>query len=140
METNKLYHSIGEVAEMLGEAPSVLRFWETEFDCIRPVKNRRGSRSYTEHDIDLLRRIKYLTRDCGYTLEGAREQMRQRPLEDRVHQSVPVREVPVQRPDPHTGPPGDLLERRVGAVFGEGSARFHEQSLVVAARIGAHRP
>jgi DNA-binding transcriptional MerR regulator len=82
METNKLYHSIGEVAEMLGEAPSVLRFWETEFDCIRPVKNRRGSRSYTEHDIELLRRIKYLTRDCGYTLEGAREQMRQRPLED----------------------------------------------------------
>ena len=39
-------------------------------------------RSYTEHDIELLRRIKYLTRDCGYTLEGAREQMRQRPIED----------------------------------------------------------
>lgn len=82
MEQNKLYHSIGEVAEMLGVAPSVLRFWEGEFDCIRPVKNRRGVRSYTEHDIEILRRIHYLTRDCGYTLEGAREQMRQRPLED----------------------------------------------------------
>ncbi|MBR1766653.1 MAG: MerR family transcriptional regulator [Bacteroidales bacterium] len=82
MENNKLYYSIGEVAQMLGEAPSVLRFWETEFDCIRPVKNRRGSRSYTKHDIDLLRRIQYLTRQCGYTLEGAREQMRQRPVDD----------------------------------------------------------
>ena len=67
---------------MLDVAPSVLRFWETEFDCIRPVKNKRGSRSYTQHDIDILQRIHYLTRDCGYTLEGAREQMRQRPLED----------------------------------------------------------
>ena len=82
MEQNKLYYSIGEVAGMLDVAPSVLRFWESEFDCIRPVKNRRGVRSYTEHDIELLRRIHYLTRDCGYTLEGAREQMRQRPVED----------------------------------------------------------
>ena len=79
---NKLYYSIGEVAAMLNVAPSVLRFWETEFDCIRPTKNRRGTRSYTAHDIDLLRRIHFLTRDCGYTLEGAREQLRQRPLDD----------------------------------------------------------
>ena len=78
----KLYYSIGEVAAMLDVAPSVLRFWETEFDCIRPTKNRRGSRSHTEHDIEMLRRIHYLTRECGYTLEGAREQMRQRPVED----------------------------------------------------------
>lgn len=78
----KLYYSIGEVAAMLDVAPSVLRFWETEFDCVRPTKNRRGSRSYTEHDIEMLRRIHYLTRECGYTLEGAREQMRQRPVED----------------------------------------------------------
>ena len=82
MENSKLYYSIGEVATMLDVAPSVLRFWETEFDCIRPTKNRRGTRSYTAHDIELLRRIHYLTRECGYTLEGAREQMRQRPLED----------------------------------------------------------
>ena len=80
--SKKLYYSIGEVAAMLGVAPSVLRFWETEFDCIRPTKNSRGSRSYTAHDIELLRRIHYLTRDCGYTLEGAREQMRQRSLDD----------------------------------------------------------
>ena len=79
---NKLYYSIGEVAKMLGVATSVLRFWESEFDCIHPVKNKRGTRSYTQHDIELLRRIHYLTRDCGYTLEGAREQMRTRPVDD----------------------------------------------------------
>ena len=78
----KLYYSIGEVAAMLDVAPSVLRFWESEFDCIKPVKNKRGTRSYTARDIELLRRIHYLTRECGYTLEGAREQMRQRPIED----------------------------------------------------------
>ncbi len=88
MQDSKLYHSIGEVAQALGEAPSVLRFWEKEFDCIRPVKNRRGTRSYTQHDIELLRRIQYLTRQCGYTLEGAREQMRQRPIEDPKMQLV----------------------------------------------------
>ncbi|MBR4505148.1 MAG: MerR family transcriptional regulator [Bacteroidales bacterium] len=78
----KLYYTIGEVAEMIGEQPTVLRFWETEFKQIRPVKNKRGVRSYTEHDIEILRRIRHLTRDCGYTLEGAREQMRTRPVED----------------------------------------------------------
>ena len=67
---------------MLGEAPSVLRFWESEFPQLHPVKNKRGVRSYTRHDIELLQRIHYLTRDCGYTLEGAREQMRTRPIED----------------------------------------------------------
>lgn len=78
----KLYYTIGEVAEMIGEPATVLRFWESEFTQIKPVKNKRGVRSYTEHDINILRRIHHLTRDCGYTLEGAREQMRTRPIED----------------------------------------------------------
>ena len=82
MENKKLYYSIGEVAEMLGEPQSVLRFWETEFPSLKPVKNKRGVRSYTEHDINILKRICHLTRDCGYTLEGVREQLRVRPLDD----------------------------------------------------------
>ena len=64
---DKLYYSIGEVSELLGVAPSVLRFWETEFDQLHPVRNRRGVRSYTRRDVELLQRIHYLTRDCGYT-------------------------------------------------------------------------
>lgn len=78
----KLYYTIGEVAEMVNEPATVLRFWESEFKQIKPVKNKRGVRSYTEHDIDIIRRIHHLTRECGYTLEGAREQMRTRPIED----------------------------------------------------------
>ena len=60
MENNKLYYSIGEVAAMLDVAPSVLRFWETEFNCLHPVKNKRGTRNYSSRDIELLRRIHYV--------------------------------------------------------------------------------
>ena len=73
----KLYWSIGEVAEMLGVTQSLLRFWETEFDEIKPRKNKKGTRSYTTSDIEVLRRIYYLTKECGFTLDGAKEQLRQ---------------------------------------------------------------
>lgn len=84
----KLYYTIGEVSDMLGVRPSVLRFWESEFDCLHPVKTSRGTRNYTAHDIDILRRIHFLTRECGYTLEGAREQMRTRPVDDARMQAI----------------------------------------------------
>ena len=74
--TDKLYHSIGEVSQMLHVNPSLLRFWETEFPTIKPHKNKKGTRYYTDDDIDLLRQIYHLTRECGYTLEGARERLR----------------------------------------------------------------
>lgn len=76
MEEGKLYYSITEVANELGVNASVLRFWEKQFDCIKPHKNKKGNRSYTTGDIDILRRIQYLTKECGFTLEGAREQLR----------------------------------------------------------------
>ena len=74
--TDKLYHPIGEVPEMLNVNPFLLRFWETEFPALKPHKNKKGTRFYTDDDIALLRQIYHLTRDCGYTLEGAREQLR----------------------------------------------------------------
>lgn len=72
----KLYYSIGEVAKMLDVNPSLLRFWETEFSEIKPRKNKKGTRFYTAEDIELLKRIYYLTRTCGFTLDGVREQLR----------------------------------------------------------------
>ena len=72
----KLYYTIGEVARMLDVNPSLLRFWETEFPSISPHKNSKGTRYYTADDIALLRHIYHLTRDCGYTLEGVKEQLR----------------------------------------------------------------
>ena len=73
---DKLYHTISEVADLLGVNTSLLRYWETQFRTLRPHKNKKGDRYYTDDDIALLRQIYHLTRDCGYTLEGAREQLR----------------------------------------------------------------
>jgi DNA-binding transcriptional MerR regulator len=87
MET-KLYYSIGEVAEILGVNTSMLRFWESEFKEIRPSKNKRGTRSYTQQDIDLLRRIHYLTKECGLTLEGVRQQLKNDKAPDKNMQVV----------------------------------------------------
>ena len=83
---DKLYYPIGEVAQMLNVNPSLLRYWETEFPSIRPHKNKKGTRYYTESDIALLRHIYHLTRDCGYTLDGVKEQLRlnNNNLDDRI--------------------------------------------------------
>ena len=88
MTHEKLFYSIGEVAEMLEVNTSMLRFWETEFSELRPLKNKRGIRSYTQKDIDLLRRIIYLTKDCGLTLDGTRQQLRNGKTPDKQRQMV----------------------------------------------------
>lgn len=72
----KLYYSISEVSEMTGLAPHVLRYWETEFEQLRPKKNRAGNRVYTDEDIRILRRIHSLLKDDKYTLEGARQALK----------------------------------------------------------------
>ncbi len=87
----KPYYNIDEVSKIVGEQPSVLCFWESEFMQIHPLTNKRGAHNYTSHDIDILRRIHYLTRECGYTLEGIREQMRTHPLEYSKMKVIPRR-------------------------------------------------
>lgn len=76
--SEKLYYSIGEVSKMFDVNPSLLRFWETQFDMLKPHKNKKGNRYYTKEDIALLKEIFYLTKECGYTLEGAKEKLRNR--------------------------------------------------------------
>jgi len=68
----KLYHSIREVSEATGLKPHVLRYWETEFEALRPKKNRAGNRTYTTRDIEIVERIQRLLRKEKYTIEGAR--------------------------------------------------------------------
>ncbi|MBI1185492.1 MerR family transcriptional regulator [bacterium] len=72
METEKYYYKIGEVADMLGVNPSLIRFWEREFPSIKPKKNRRGNRVFTESDIEELKKIYNLVKMQGHTLEGAK--------------------------------------------------------------------
>lgn len=72
-EIEKRYYSIGEVAEELGVATSLIRFWEGEFDIIKPKKNRKGNRQFTKVDIDNVKLIYHLVKERGYTLQGARD-------------------------------------------------------------------
>ncbi|MCS6934198.1 MAG: MerR family transcriptional regulator [Chitinophagales bacterium] len=74
-DIEKIYYTIGEVAEMLQLSPSVLRYWEKEFSHLHPRKNHKGDRLYTHADIDKIKLIQHLLRDCGYTVEGARQQL-----------------------------------------------------------------
>ncbi len=72
----KLYWSIGEVAVDLDVNTSLIRYWEKEFGMIRPKRTGRGDRLYQRKDIELLKRIKHLVKEQGFTLNGAKEQLR----------------------------------------------------------------
>ncbi len=75
-EIEKLYYSIGEVADQFNVAPSLIRFWESEFEIIQPKKNRKGNRQFTKEDIDNVRTIYHLVKEKGFTLQGAKEMLK----------------------------------------------------------------
>ena len=75
-EIEKLYYSIGEVAEIFNVAPSLIRFWESEFEIIQPKKNRKGNRQFTREDIENVRLIYHLVKEKGFTLQGAKEMVK----------------------------------------------------------------
>jgi len=75
-KVEKLYYSIGEVAAMFNVNPSLIRFWEKEFDIIKPKKNKKGNRFFTVQDIDNFRLIYYLVKEKGLTLQGARKKIK----------------------------------------------------------------
>ena len=70
---DKLYFKIGEVAELLGVEPYVLRYWESEFPVLSPKKSGTGHRLYRRKDVELLLRIKHLLYEKRFTIEGARQ-------------------------------------------------------------------
>jgi DNA-binding transcriptional MerR regulator len=76
---DKLYFKIGEVANLTGIKPHVLRYWETEFKTIRPTKSRSKQRLYRKQEIELILRLKDLLYNQGYTISGARRLLRQKP-------------------------------------------------------------
>jgi len=71
----KMFYPIGEVAKIFNVNTSLIRFWEQEFDCIKPFKNKKGTRYFTPEDIETLRTIFYLVKQCGYTLQGAKDRL-----------------------------------------------------------------
>tara|TARA_R110002124_G_scaffold188778_2_gene356037 strand:+ start:282 stop:617 length:336 start_codon:yes stop_codon:yes gene_type:complete len=75
-EIEKRYYSIGEVARFFDVNTSLIRFWEKEFDILKPKKNKKGNRLFTKKDFDNLKVIYHLVKERGFTLKGAQAKMR----------------------------------------------------------------
>jgi DNA-binding transcriptional MerR regulator len=108
---DKLYFKIGEVAELTGVKPHVLRYWETEIGSIRPVKNRQQQRVYRRRDIELILRLKELLYTQGYTIAGARKLLRRKPDDAAVAVAPPPPVPPATSATPETaaGETGQLF-------------------------------
>jgi len=79
LKTNieKLFHPIGEVAKMYKVNVSLIRFWEKEFDILKPKKNKKGNRMFTKQDMENLDIIFHLVKERGFTLEGAKKKLKE---------------------------------------------------------------
>lgn len=89
---DKLYFKIGEVSRIVGVQPYVLRYWETEFDLLKPGKAPSRHRLYKKRDVELLLEIKRLLYAEGYTIEGARKRLKQTKKEERQQLKLPLSE------------------------------------------------
>lgn len=73
----KVFYSIGEVSEMFGVNTSNIRFWENEFDILKPFKNKKGNRMFTKEDIENLKIIYHLLKERGLTIKGAQMKLKE---------------------------------------------------------------
>lgn len=80
-EIEKQYYTIGEVAAIFDVAPSLIRFWETEFDQLKPKKSKKGNRQYTKNDIEELRAVYHLVKERGFTIQGAKEVLKNKSVQ-----------------------------------------------------------
>ena len=86
---DKLYFRIGEVATLCRLPAYVLRFWETEFPQLKPVKSSTGQRMYRKRDVENVLRIKQLLYEQGFTITGARQQLRSETKTDKTQATIP---------------------------------------------------
>ena len=89
-ELVKLYYRIGEVSDIVGVQPHVLRYWETEFRSIRPQKSRKGQRIYSRRDVDKLLKVRDLLYTHGFTIAGARRRLREGGEADAEAEATPA--------------------------------------------------
>lgn len=85
-ELKKLYYSISEVSKLTGLEQYILRYWETEFEQLKPAKNNAGNRIYTNKDIKLILQIKQLLREEKYTIEGAKKILEEGSVDNVIQQ------------------------------------------------------
>jgi DNA-binding transcriptional MerR regulator len=86
---DKLYFRIGEVASLCRLPAYVLRFWESEFPQLKPVKSSTGQRMYRKRDVESVLRIKQLLYEQGFTISGARQQLRTETKSDKTQSAIP---------------------------------------------------
>jgi DNA-binding transcriptional MerR regulator len=113
----KLYFRIGEVAELVGVEPHVLRYWEREFRTIRPTKSAKGQRVYSRRDVENLMRVRELLYKEGFTIAGAKKKL--------VRPGLDVDEERVNRPDESAAQPHGQGPSEADAV------RAYEQLLAM---------
>jgi DNA-binding transcriptional MerR regulator len=87
---DKIYFKIGEVSEILGVEPYVLRYWETEFEVLKPSKAPSRHRLYKKRDVELLLDIKRLLYTEGFTIEGARKKLKESKKEEKHQLRLPL--------------------------------------------------
>ena len=83
-KVEKLFYSIGEVASMFKVNTSLIRYWEKEFDIIKPKKNKKGNRLFTKEDVENIHIIYHLVKERGMTLKGAQQKMKEN-KDDAIH-------------------------------------------------------
>ena len=83
----KLYYSMGEVTEMFDVEPSLIRYWCSQFSCLKPKRNAKGNRLFSPQDIEHLKRIHHLLKERRMTIEGAKKAMRKRAIEAEANDS-----------------------------------------------------
>ncbi|WP_046112284.1 MerR family transcriptional regulator [Aquincola tertiaricarbonis] len=103
----KRYFTIGEVSELCGVKPYVLRYWEQEFTQLKPMKRRGNRRYYQHHEVLLIRRIRELLYDQGFTISGARNRLAEMQGLGRHGAAHPAHEAELHGPDDE---PHDLLQ------------------------------
>ncbi|MEE9350470.1 MAG: MerR family transcriptional regulator [Flavobacteriaceae bacterium] len=88
---NKQYYRIGEVAKAFGVNTSLIRFWEKEFDIIKPKKNKKGNRLFKPGDIKNFQLIFHLVKEKGYTLDGAKKKLKEKPIIEKDNHDIVAR-------------------------------------------------
>ena len=73
----KVLYTIGEVAELIGENTSAIRYWENQFEALKPQKNNKGNRLFTKEDIETVRLIHHLVKERGLTIKGAKQKLKE---------------------------------------------------------------
>ncbi len=87
-EQLKRYYSISEVADMFGVSRSLIRFWENEFEILKPHKNSKGDRRFTPQNIEQLQLIYHLVKERGFTLSGAKQEIQDRRQREKERQQI----------------------------------------------------